>query len=183
MTDNKLHKDLLGNEILIGDKVLFMQIKYRSFMEGIIKTMAAKSALITHDKTNTCKNESRQDYSQIISLSALDMVSEQLQSENERLKAERDKLTEYIIKLIKKHDDDVCYKCKNYIKCKGKECDYFMEGIGATGSDGEEHADFIWTCEDFNYGTCRKLTDTPCNGCFDNDYKGFDWVGLEEQNG
>ena len=29
--------DLLGNEIFVGDKVLFMQIKYRNFMQGFIK--------------------------------------------------------------------------------------------------------------------------------------------------
>ncbi len=95
VTDKDLHKDLLGNEILIGDKVLFMQIKYRDFMEGIIKTMAEKSALISHDKTNAGKTESRQYYGQIISLSALDRVVEHLQSENTRLKAEVNQYKEF----------------------------------------------------------------------------------------
>ena len=121
--------------------------------------------------------------------------NKRLQSENTRLKAladnqcdncaceianERDKLTEYIIKLIKKHDDDLCSKCKNHIECKGEDFDNYISGIGATGQDGEEYLDFKWTCEDFDLGTCNKLQNTPCNGCFDDDYKGFAWRGLEE---
>lgn len=60
--------DFVGNELKVGDKVVFMQVKYRSLMIGVIKSLADKSALIEHEKTNLCTTESRQSYSQIMLL-------------------------------------------------------------------------------------------------------------------
>lgn len=59
-------KDFLGNELQIGDKVVFMQLNYRALMAGYIVSMAPKSCLISHEPTNTGKKESRQSYSQLI---------------------------------------------------------------------------------------------------------------------
>ena len=89
-----------------------------------------------------------------------------------------DRLNEFITFLLK-DSDDICHRCKNHIECKGEDCDNYISGTGATGQDGEEYLDFKWTCEDFDLGTCNKLQNTPCNGCFDDDYKGFAWRGLE----
>lgn len=60
--------DFIGNELQIGDEVVFMQLKYRNLMRGTIKTMAPKSALLGHKKTNTCSTESRQCYKQMIKI-------------------------------------------------------------------------------------------------------------------
>ncbi len=79
-----------------------------------------------------------------------------------------------LTKVIKKYCDDICDYCKNHIPCEGKKCSEYIEGIG--DADGK-YPDFKWTCEDFDYGTCFKLENTPCNGCYD-DYNGFKWKGL-----
>lgn len=92
MTQELKPVDLLGNEIHVGDKVKFMQIKYRGFMRGIVKSMAPTSALITHDKTNTCQTESRQCYNQMISITAYDQQQERIR----QLEAERDAAIEDI---------------------------------------------------------------------------------------
>ena len=60
--------------------------------------------------------------------------------------------------------DDYCSICKNYIPCKGKECDCYVEGKGATDEKGN-YIDWSWTCMDFNYGDCPKMDDVPCKDC------------------
>ena len=58
-----------------------------------------------------------------------------------------------------------------------KECDKYIEGVGGYGQDGKHFPDWKWSCMDFDFGTCPRLEDTPCNECFDNDCKGFEWRG------
>ena len=70
--------------------------------------------------------------------------------------------------------EDICAYCKNNIKCKGRECEKYREGVGDVNG---KFPDWKWTCMDFDFGTCFMLEDTPCNGCFDNDCKGFEWRG------
>lgn len=94
------------------------------------------------------------------------------------LKAENKRLTAAYIGLLKQSDEDICAVCKNLVECKGADCECFEQGKGGT-LYGEEYPDMKWTCEDFTHGTCSKLINTPCSGCFDDDYSGFDWVGLE----
>lgn len=98
------------------------------------------------------------------------------------LKAENERLTAAYIELLKRSDEDVCTVCKNHIECAGEQCEKFEKGVGGTGNDGTEFPDWHWQCTIFDYGTCAMLANTPCNGCFENDYSGFDWVGLEVNN-
>jgi hypothetical protein len=60
--------DFLGNELNIGDNVVFMQIKYRGLMKGVIKKLTPMKAVITHNMTNVCTTESIQWHDQIIKI-------------------------------------------------------------------------------------------------------------------
>ena len=64
-----MKKDFLGNELFVGDEVVFMQIGYRGLMKGVIKSLSPKKATITHEKTNTCSTESTQEHTQLIKIS------------------------------------------------------------------------------------------------------------------
>ena len=72
--------------------------------------------------------------------------------------------------------ENICHYCKNNIECKGKKCEKYCEGKGAKDQSGKELPDWEWTCEDFNFGTCPLLENTPCNGCAANN-SGFEWRG------
>ena len=61
-----MYKDFLGNELNIGDSVVFMQIRYRGLMRGTIKSLSAKKAIIAHSKTNLGTTESMQFHDQLI---------------------------------------------------------------------------------------------------------------------
>lgn len=96
-----------------------------------------------------------------------------------KLILERDEAIEDIKKAIV--SDDICVYCKNHHDCEEKDCGEYFDGQGVTDKDGEEF-DWKWSCEDFNWGECPKLRNTPCNGCMQNDFSGFEWHGLREEN-
>ena len=75
------------------------------------------------------------------------------------------------------HTDDVCKYCKHNQPCKSKECECYVEGVGAWSAKGYE-SDWQWSCEDFNFGECPKLENTPCNGCIKHNMQGFEWRGV-----
>ena len=83
------------------------------------------------------------------------------------------KLEEDFLELVMQ-SENICSYCKNNIECKGKECKKYREGVGDV--DGR-FPDWKWTCMDFDFGTCFLLEDPPCNVCFENDCKGFEWRG------
>ena len=95
----------------------------------------------------------------------------------ERLTAERDAAVEDMTAVLKRDSDDICAYCKNRIECKNEQCEKYSSGVGDV--DGN-YPDWKWSCMDFDYGTCSLLEDTPCNGCFDDDCKGFEWRGSQE---
>lgn len=72
---------------------------------------------------------------------------------------------------------NICHFCKNNIECKNKDCEEYIEGQGGYDQDGQHFPDWKWTCKDFDFGTCPLLENTPCNGCFENNNKGFEWRG------
>ena len=82
--------------------------------------------------------------------------------------------------VLKRDSDDICAYCKNRIECKNEQCEKYSSGVGDV--DGN-YPDWKWTCMDFDYGTCSLLEDTPCNGCFDDDCKGFEWRGPQAGKG
>jgi hypothetical protein len=59
-------KDFLGNELKLGDEVVFMQKSYRTLMRGTIIKMSPKTCMIGHKKTNLCTTETRQTYDQLV---------------------------------------------------------------------------------------------------------------------
>ena len=85
-----------------------------------------------------------------------------------------DAAVEDMTAVLKRDSDDICAYCKNRIECKNEQCEKYSSGVGDV--DGN-YPDWKWTCMDFDYGTCSLLADTPCNGCFDDDYIGFEWRG------
>ena len=95
----------------------------------------------------------------------------------EAAEAERDAAIEDMTAVLKRDSDDICAYCKNRIECKNEQCEKYSSGVG---DDDGNYPDWKWTCMDFDYGTCFLLADTPCNGCFDDDYKGFEWRGPQE---
>jgi hypothetical protein len=60
--------DYIGQQLNMGDTVVFMQIGYRGLMKGIITKMADKKATLAHEKTNTYRTESIQFYDQMIKI-------------------------------------------------------------------------------------------------------------------
>lgn len=70
-----------------------------------------------------------------------------------------------------------CEYCKNYIACKHENCEQYIKGRGIEDLKGYTH-DWQWSCEDFTYGECPMLENTPCNGCIKGDYKGFEYKGV-----
>lgn len=73
--------------------------------------------------------------------------------------------------------DDVCKYCKHNQPCEGEKCVSYIKGRGAWDHKGCKY-DWQWTCEDFTFGECPKLENTPCNGCIKNNMKGFEWRGV-----
>ncbi len=93
----------------------------------------------------------------------------------EELLDKYNRLKEDFMELIMK-SENICYYCKNNIECKGKDCEKYIEGRGCWDDKRCLH-DWEWSCEDFDFGTCDMLKNTPCNGCIENDGKGFEWRG------
>ena len=89
-----------------------------------------------------------------------------------KLGKENSILRSALIDQIKRWNDDICNHCANRIPCEKKDCDYYQEGVGGW-LDGQREEDFKWSCQDFDFGTCDKMMNTPCEGCFVNDYDGF----------
>lgn len=73
--------------------------------------------------------------------------------------------------------DDVCKYCKHNQPCRGKQCEFYIEGKGAWDHKGCKH-DWEWNCIDFSFGECPMLENTPCNGCIQNKRRGFEWRGV-----
>lgn len=77
--------------------------------------------------------------------------------------------------------DDGCLLCAHYHPCAGKDCPQYISGVGMIGQDGKRYPTLKWSCDDFEYGTCPAMENTPCNGCdFENHWQ---WRGPCKENG
>ena len=90
-----------------------------------------------------------------------------------QLQKEKDLLQEKTNQIIKQGVEDLCLLCKHYIKCEPKTCSDFISGDSVKDAKGNI-IEWKWTCQDFNYGDCPKLENTPCYQCYKNDFSGFE---------
>lgn len=61
-------KDFLGNELEVGDEVVFMQINYRSLVKGVVDRFTPQKVWIWHEKLNIGGKETLQDPSQVVKI-------------------------------------------------------------------------------------------------------------------
>ena len=61
-------KDFLDNELNVGDEVVFVQLGYRNLLKGRIKSMTAKTLLISHAATNIYSTETKQTPLQVVKI-------------------------------------------------------------------------------------------------------------------
>jgi hypothetical protein len=60
--------DFLGQEVCVGDNVIFMQLNYRNLMTGEVIGVTPKKFKIRHTKTNVGSQESIQEKNQVIKI-------------------------------------------------------------------------------------------------------------------
>lgn len=73
--------------------------------------------------------------------------------------------------VLKSNNAHACDYCKNHICCDGMSCDCYEEITGVFEGETKIRK---FDCMDLNFGTCRKLEKTPCNGCIENNFSGFE---------
>ena len=61
-------KDFLGEEINVGDEVVFVQMQYRNFYQGKIVKITDKMLFIDHEKDNLGKSQTKQKHNQVIKI-------------------------------------------------------------------------------------------------------------------
>lgn len=66
MKDEEIAKDFFGNTISEGVEVAFMQTGYRQLLKGTVVKITNKTVLISHERTNTGKTETKQEHEQVI---------------------------------------------------------------------------------------------------------------------
>ena len=63
-----------------------------------------------------------------------------------------------------------CDFCQYAKPCLSTQCKNYVSGVG----DAEgKYPTMKWSCEDFVFGTCTCLENTPCNGCIQNNNINF----------
>lgn len=100
---------------------------------------------------------------------------EKLNSENKQLTNKCEALLRDFKEFMLNRDNP-CKYCKHNQPCKGEKCEAYIKSKDAWDHNGCKH-DWEWSCEDFNFGECPKLENTPCNGCIKNNMSGFEYKG------
>jgi hypothetical protein len=86
-------------------------------------------------------------------------------------KNETERYREALLFVFGDNNISPCNYCENFESCKRYGCEFYESGNTCT-VDGLT-VNVKWNCTDFTWGTCRKLADTPCNGCLPN-YTNFE---------
>ena len=73
-----MFKDFVGNELNIGDEVIFIQVGYKALAKGKILRLGPKKATITPDNTRYPGDIVIQFYDQIIKWSAIKLLDIEL---------------------------------------------------------------------------------------------------------
>lgn len=84
----------------------------------------------------------------------------------------KSKLYEDAVNLLIKTSTNIspCGFCKHEKRCMSTLCENYVSGVG----DAEgKYPQMKWSCEDFVFGTCTCLENTPCNGCIQNNNSNF----------
>jgi len=61
-------KDFLGQELQVGDEIVFVQLGYRNLLKGKIASITPKTLMIEHDKTNVCSTSTKQFHDQVVKI-------------------------------------------------------------------------------------------------------------------
>lgn len=126
------------------------------------------------DKFEELLSENEQLYNELAIQTALAQNGQSAIETNKHLIKRISVLLKEIRELAIK-SEDVCKYCKHHQPCEGRNCKDYIEGKDAW-DDKHCYHDWVWSCQDFNYGECPKLENTPCNGCnFENN---FEWKGI-----
>lgn len=62
-------KDFLGQELQVGDEIVFVQLGYRNLFKGKIASMTPKTLMIEHDRTNVGSTSTKQFHDQVVKIS------------------------------------------------------------------------------------------------------------------
>ena len=159
------------------------EIRQRTEAGGPIRRIDMKYLLSEVDRLNTIRAEYASNSAEI-TINGRQYVPKDtiatLTARAEAAEARADAAVEDMTAVLKRDSDDICAYCKNRVECESQQCEKYSSGVGDV--DGN-YPDWKWTCMDFAYGTCSLLADTPCNGCFDDDCKGFEWRGQQAGKG
>lgn len=58
--------DFLGQDLVVGSRVAFVQLNYRNLLTGTVTKITPKMVDIRHEETNMCSTETRQFHDQVI---------------------------------------------------------------------------------------------------------------------
>jgi hypothetical protein len=158
---------IANNPYCLGPAALLDGVK--EIVPALLSEVDALNELLTASKAG-----------QVTLQKAWEQDKDELTARAEAAEAERDAAVEDMTAVLKRDSDDICAYCKNRVECEGQQCEKYSSGVGDV--DGN-YPDWKWTCEDFDYGTCRMMENTPCNGCLENDCSGFEWRGPQAGKG
>ncbi len=65
-------KDFLGQDLEVGDEVVFIQLRYRNLLKGTIIKMTPKTILIAHERTNVGSTQTKQFPEQVVRINKND---------------------------------------------------------------------------------------------------------------
>jgi hypothetical protein len=65
---NTVALDFVGEDIVVGSKVAFIQLNYRNLLIGYVTKVTPKTVMIAHKRDNCGKVETKQFHDQVVVL-------------------------------------------------------------------------------------------------------------------